>query len=354
VAEYSSGTPSAEQVAQSVLAILLHVYGPEVPPALHVPPVSEALSIVANAPDLLSGPSKLELLAQVMRSNLAGTLGGTQSEPLQMLASSLVSEGADASRVSQWLLNQLRSSVDGEDPLGRYSIRDLGSRLDPGDLAEYIHLRSDVRSTVIAMGVRCEADPIMTTAGQRALSIKTSATTTNPLAAYRALIDPLNWPDCPVQAIVFKKMQPVDPQTLKPINRNQLPHLSNPDNGWSGTVQEMVDLGLNFIPGLEFTTYLEFIYFDNEGQAFQDAEAIGCTYDLRSDIPNGITADRGYLLAVNDPSDPSVRRIETLKEIYFFSVDLDDFLDPWLVCNVWSRATAIIGLACLGAVAPVP
>jgi hypothetical protein len=336
--------PEAQRVAQTVFSSIWLVTAPSnAPLPAGAPSLDEALNFLAGT-QKLSGPPKLELLARVARSGKIDL----NAPSLRTLASSLfdtatpdINTNTDDSP-SALLLDALANSKEGRDPLGRDSV-DKVQHLAPV-LSQY--LLDDIKMTVLAMDVTCDAHPVIAN-GLKALSIHTSATTGNALADYLNLVDPLNWPDCAVQHIVFRSMQPVDPVTHVPIDPTNLPSVPWPDTGWAATICETVDLGLETWSGLQFTTFLDFVFVHNVTGAADDT--IGCTYDLQPGTATGIVADRGYLLVDNDPADPTnARRVQTLKEVYFASDLMDSFLNPGLICSVWGPACAIINYACLG------
>jgi hypothetical protein len=340
VADEPSDGASPEEVAQAVFSTIWRLYS-DSPLPVDAPrlDLEDGLDIIAGT-DQLSGPAKLELLARVVRSGQIEADNESVRGLADRLVSPVVLDLAQRADVSNWLLEQLKESREGQDPLGRETALDIG-HLAP----QFQSLVPDIHVTVVALGVTCEAHPIVTN-GQKALSIYTFATTNNQLAGYRDLVNPLHWPDCPVQGVVFKSMDPVDPGSLQPPG--QLQPLATPDDGWTATLKEVVDLGFGILPQLRFTTYLDFVFFDNQTNPPAATDAIGCTYDLHPGAPTtGIVVDRGYLLVDDYPSNPAMRRIQTLKEVYFASAWMDLFLNP-SVCTIWSVTSAIIGYACLG------
>jgi hypothetical protein len=316
--------------------------GVPMPPELQGIDLNSAIEAVQKS-TLLSAPAKLTLLAELVR--LPRPEASVDS--LVPFASSLVDTTmgtAESERVAEWLLKQLGSAVDGEDPLGRISVKNLGVRLthDP-ESANYQVLSAAIQATVVVMGVKCVAYQISSSTGP-AMRIYTVGTTSNLLSAYTNLVDPLQWPTCPVQSMLFKSMTLVDPHTLQPPGTKT--PVPGPDTGWSATIAETVDLGFGAVPNLEFLTYLDFVFFNNQPNPPASTDAIGCTYDLHKG--GGIDADRGYLLVDTYPMDATLRRIQTLKEVHFKSWPLDLILDnPLLICEIWGRASAIVGSACL-------
>jgi hypothetical protein len=347
VADEPSGTiprdageiPPEQQVAQAVFSTLWYLYA-DVPLPGDDPEADfrSSLETLAST-DQLSGPSKLEVLARVARSGKIAL----DDDSVRTLALSLVKPDVDdqvKTTDATWLLGKLEASEEAREPLGREEVTDIQS-MDP----QALDLLPDIQVTAVAMGVTCTAHPIIAN-GQKALSIYTFGTTQNPLAGYNKLVDPCNWPTCPVQGVVFKEMEPVDPSNGYKPPGDKTPLVDPPDSGYTSTLREVVDLGFGSLPIPRFTTFLDFVYFDNV--TGDETDAIGCTYDIHPGAPiTGIVADRGYLLVDNYPDDSTLRRIQTLKEVYFASAWMNLFLSPW-ICTVWSVASAIIGYACLG------
>ena len=101
----------------------------------------------------------------------------------------------------------------GSDPLGR-TIHHLDAADDPlpGPLPEQPHrlvsfLQDDVSTSIYGSLPQCDAerDEVI---GQPALYIETRGWSTVPLDKFDMLVDPINWPKCPLQATYFKSMVP--------------------------------------------------------------------------------------------------------------------------------------------------
>ena len=314
---------AATRVAQALLSVIGNLHGVDRLPALDpeegeivLGDRDESLQLLADTP-LLSGPAKLELLAQVSR-------GGVQDEPVQRLAKSLVRPELDEderTRHSVDLIARVQESEPGNEPLGRSAdnLRESTYLLD--------HLAEDVQSFAIVFAPPDCHSKLVKVDGTPALSIKTTAYSTKPIGYFRNLVDPRNWPLCPLQHTFFRSMEPVPP--LAP----PLPRLQQPDAGWKAELCEVVDftLGLRL---LECQTELKFVYF-------ADASRVGCTYDLHRSIDHRITVDQGYLLLEN-LTIPDLRRTTTLKQVHFRA----GVFPPDWVCLVWSTAMMIISWAC--------
>lgn len=270
--------------------------------------------IDALASSELPAPSKLAMLA-----HLKGQ--GTDRDGLLLLATSLVRDDLPAETRSL-VANQLVDRVvdtPGSDPLGR-----SGLDADEDTTALMAHLVPQVAASALSVLPKCQAQRV-DVAGQPVLFVKTTLWSTNPLQPFEPVIDPLKWPDCPVQSHFFKSMVP----------QNGKQPLSTPDTGWTSTLRETVDFG--FGTG-EMTTDLEFVFHSN-------ATSIGCTYSM---APNGsqdgkILHDEGYLLAEDLGESRGARRITTMKAVWFS--DKNTPVDE--VCPVWSLAAGLVAHMCL-------
>ncbi len=316
------------------------------PPTL---PVEVAANVVAEATSV-SAPAKLEVLAQLTRK-------GFPRPVLEPIAVSLVrpdlDAGAHAAAVEE-LWNRVRGSRPGTDPLGRKmsdlvppTVDDHSTQVEappsPQDLAggppqpriepaTFVRmLVHDLQETSLSVVPRCDAKT-RNVGGNPALSLATTAASSRDLSDLKSLVDPREWPRCPIQSVFFKSMNFVVPAAPPP------PPLGVPDdNGWSATLQEVVDFSFGLDPegSSRLMTDLDFVYFDTPSAA-------GATYDLNRSVDEEILVDRGYLLIENLAS-LGVRRTTTLKEVYF-----KNRAQPPLVCTLWSTAQALIGSSCIG------
>ncbi len=273
-----------EEVAQAVLAVIGNLHGidslppagPDAPPR-PLPDAAESLSVLA-ATSLLSGPAKLEVLSQLARAR-------QQSSGVESLARSLVHpdvEDPTRNDVALELLARLEHSKPGREPLGR-SPADLR---DPHALVK--QLNDDVQTLALEFEVP-DCDTVVVEVGTTpALSIRTEAWSTRPIKDFVRIVDPREWPNCPVQHAFFRSM---DPSPLDPAQGQ----LDPPDVGW------------------------------------------------KSSIDHRIAVDQGYLL-VEDLKIPDMRRTRTLKQVHFTVGDLP----PSIVCPLWGPATMVIAWGCMG------
>jgi len=289
-------------------------------PAPPLMDAAEAADWVAGA-DSFSAPAKLELLAHASRSALPRTV-------LEPVAVSLVKpqlgEGTQTEVVEE-LLDRVYASEPGEDPLGR----ETDGFLPEGDLF-LTSLVVDLQLTSISVLPKCEAT-IRGIGGYPALSLATVVESVRPLDELRGMVDPRAWPRCPIQSVFFKRMDMVLPAAPP------APTLGSPDDGWSATLQEVVDFSYGMDPAGSslMTTDLDFVYFDT-------ASSVGCTYDLNRSCDGKILVDRGYIL-VEDLSSRGTRRTTTLKQVYF----TDNRRHGSQTCLFWSIAQALVGSSCL-------
>ena len=309
--------------AQAVLAVIGRLNGMETLPRfgpdgeeVELPGLNASLDVLART-SLLSGPAKLEVLAQAARAQV-------QNEHVQALADSLVRiDLPDLTRDQRRddLVSRLRHSPPGHDPLNR-SFSEL---LDPPQ--DVLELVPDLHFLAIEYSPPdCDSEWVKVE-GIPALSIKTRARSTKLMRHFVNLVDPRNWPTCPLQHAFFRSMKEVPPPPPP------LPPLQQPDVGWSGALREIVD----FSVGLGWATCetdLDFVYF-------ADASRVGCTYDFHHSTDGRINVDQGYLL-LEDLKIPNLRQITTLKQVHFRA----GVVPPEWVCPVWSTAMMIISWAC--------
>lgn len=287
----------------------------EQPPLL---PAGEAGTGVAGA-DSISGPVKLDLLTHITKSALPESV----YEPV---AVSLLQPGLGGevqAGVVEEVLARTRAAEPGTDPFGRLSTG-LG-----GEIAVLRHLKPEIQQTLVSLLPRCEATETSID-GYPALNLVTVITSHRPIDDMRAMVDPREWPHCPVQASFFKSMGMVTPAAPP------MPDLASPDAGWSARLSEVVDFSYGLDPsGASIvTTDLDFVYFDSR-------RTVGCTYDLGFSHEDKIKVDRGYVL-VEDLESLDVRRTTTLKQVYL----VDNPQPGSQVCLLWSLAQAMIAASC--------
>jgi hypothetical protein len=283
--------------------------------------VEQAVNVLED-PVHLPPPAKLELIAELLRT------GAPRGQfQLGRLAGSLVSEEIDGpQRLSavDRLLERAGRAERGRDAFGR-TAEDLHA---PEDLFQLFH--EQIVATRLLVLPMCEAG-VQDVDGHTALVVKTTLDTIDRADDYSSIVDPRQWPECPIQSIFFKEMDPVTPP--RPAA------LGDPDTGEALTLREVVDFSYGFDPTTEslMTTDLTFVYFNN------DAAPVGCTYDLAHSYGNKVTVDQGYLL-VEDLESLRVRRFTTLKQVAF----TDRPQQPsGLVCLVWSIMQALIVASCV-------
>jgi hypothetical protein len=274
----------------------------------------EAGHIETLAAAHLAAPSKLAMLARLKDEV-------TDRDELLPLAESLVRDDLDDGEklsVAEQLVDRV-VHAPGRDPLGR-----TGLDADPATQALMDSLVPQVASSSLAVLPSCEANRV-NVSGSPVLFVKTTLWSTTPLQQFVPVIDPLEWPKCPVQSHFFKSMElqtPKDP-------------LPKPDKGWKATVRETVDFG--FGTG-EMVTDLDVVFHSNPG-------SIGCTYVM---APGGsqdgkILHDEGYLLAEDLEESRGARRVTTMKAVWFS----DENTPADEVCPVWSLAAGLVAHMCL-------
>lgn len=320
----------AREEVQAVLSLVARSHGLTSFPLpsgeeVDLPDVEQAVDVLEH-PVHLPAPAKLELVAELLRS-----AAPPDESQLQRLANSLVREDIDGpERLSAVydLLEQLREAARGQDALSR-TVDDLHNPEDlPRDL--FSRLEAEVHAARLLVLPLCETGT-QDVDGHTALVVKTTLDTTDRASNYSSIVDPRQWPECPIQSIFFKQMDPVSPP--RPAA------LGVPDTGEALTLREVVDFSYGFDPTTEslMTTDLKFVYFDN------DAAPVGCTYDLVKSYGHKVTVDQGYLL-VEDLESLGVRRFTTLKQVAF----TDRPQQPsGLVCLVWSIMQALIVASCV-------
>lgn len=282
--------------------------------------VEEAVGWVAGAGSV-SASAKLELLGHLSRSALPRSA-------LEPIAVSLVRpdlQHDDPAALVDEILDRVYAAAPGEDPLGR----NASELLPDGDdlLRSLVH---DLQITSLSVVPRCQATSEMI-GGNLAISLATVVKSHRSLGELSALVDPREWPRCPLQAVFFKRMDLVVPAAPPP------PSLVAPDAGWSARLSEVVDFSFGLDPTGDSltTTELDFVYFET-------ALSVGCTYDLGRSVDAKILVDRGYIL-VEDLASLGVRRTTTLKQVSFANRPQPGSE----VCRFWSLAQALVGSSCL-------
>ena len=251
--------------AQAVLAVIGRLNGMETLPRfgpdgeeIELPRLDASLEMLAHT-SLLSGPAKLEVLAQAARAQV-------QDEHVQALADSLVSHRPPRGDARPAPRRPRRLASGTRRPGATRSIDRSAELLDPPQ--DVLELVPDLHFLAIEYSPPdCDSE-LVKVEGIPALSIKTRARSTKPMEHFVNLVDPRNWPTCPLQHAFFRSMEPVTPPPPP------LPRLQQPDAGWSGALHEVVD----FSVGLGWATCetdLDFVYF-------ADASRVGCTYDFHS------------------------------------------------------------------------
>ena len=304
---------------------------------MELPPIEQLVDEVTAATHL-PGPQRLELLARTARGNGTSRPAGTSTcagSPSPSWRRKARDCGVGTPRSSS---NVSESPRRAHEPLGRSLEHLEPDNLDPDDPVRT--LRSDIQETLLRMDTDCKATTT-TAAGVPALNIVTECVTLKPLADFRTIVDPLEWPKCWLESTFFKAMDLVPPPPPLPST------LGQPDDGWQAVVLETVDFGFGFGggPSGEVRTQLDFVYFFNPApRSPAQGPAAGCTYDLNHSIDGKILVDQGYLLAedLRHPIGGSYRRYATQKEVRFVSgtPSADD------VCDFWSVATGLIKQWC--------
>jgi hypothetical protein len=319
---------SRDAVGQALFAVIGSTCDPPVDrlpaagpdrPAIELPSVGEALSLLASTPQL-TGPAKLEVVDRLRRAQ-------GRSPTVEGLANSLIRPGCDdetrAGAVAD-LMDRLEAPTPrGADPINRLPA-DLGQRDD----ALLSNLQDDFHTHLPAVDVP-DCDTVLVRVGTApALSITSELWTTRTLGDFETIVNPRQWPQCPIQHVFFRAMDPCPDDPVE----HELPQ---PDRGWRATLREVVDFsfGLGWAP---MTTDLNIFYFS-------DDSTIGCTYDLNMSVDGQITVDQGYVI-VEDNHELGLRRIRTLKQVHFAVGDLPTSL----VCPFWGPAQRAIMVSCLG------
>jgi hypothetical protein len=347
---------------------------------LHAEPLP--LTALGQSVDTLSravhlpGPLRLEVLARLVKARLTSSQNLAHVD-VDSVARSLVKteRRADGHNVAAELTNALESWTVGTEPLGRLTVADLE---DHDHLAW--QLSEDIACSALTVRPGCGAAST-SVRGVEAVSIVTELLTCKPFHEFWDIVNPLRWPDCWLESLFFKAMDPQAPPPAVPTPAPDPGALPPQPGGWQQTLLETVDFGFT-IPGNTsqyLKTQLDFLFFWNEpvdgvmggagnhpsvgfapapppppGLATGPATAApatpvitrspagagGCTYDLKRSVGNRILVDQGFLL-VEDLPGYDYRRYRTQKEIRFAFGE-----PPGSVCSFWSLATGMIMQGC--------
>ena len=360
VEEHSEEELEQAREAQALVAVVGALAGltelPSLTPGadpVPLPALDDSIDALAEARHLPE-PLRLELLA---RLHVAGR---RQQRDLGLgkLAAKLTQDENESEGGK--LLERLDNWVEGTEPFGRATLRDIVDH-PPTDVAS---LRQELQCTALTVRPGCGAVTQLVQ-GHQALSIVTDMVTCKEFEDFDTIVNPLRWPECWLQKTFFKSMTGRTAEVPTPT----------PDgDGWTRVVEETCDFGFTMPGGTSeyLTTHLNFLYFRNPppeppgGGAGTPAEVsltptvpgsgaapagpvvkgsttgcAGCTYDLVSSVGNQILVDQGYLLVEQLP-DPRYRRYRSQKEVCFAAGNLP----PAAVCQFWSLAIALIVQGC--------
>jgi hypothetical protein len=258
-------------------------------------------------------------------------------------AAETVAPGRGIGGAADELIGELRSRKGPrQDPLGR-SVSDLAQLAHPSGVVST--LVPEIQSTVLVTWPRCAATTT-DVGGLQALDIVTEAVSRRPLAGFRPIVDPEQWPDCWLQRAFFKKVERVDP-----VPPARALATANPDVGWHATVLETVDFGMGFGPPNLMRTPLDVVFFFNDPPAKGALATVGgCTYDIVDGEPGRalgwdgrIVVDSGFLLAESVVFEgKTYTRYRTEKRVRFAT----GIPDPGRVCQFWSLAAGLIMQGC--------
>jgi hypothetical protein len=327
------------------------------PPPPAAPPPPAPLPTLATAFDGLTSaqhipaPARLELLARLVQAEAQRGEALLPENSMRRWAASLVdpeatetnAPGQSIGTAADNLISKLRSPKGlRQDPLGR-SISDLGQLAQPSDVVNT--LLPKIQSTVMITLPRCSATTT-DVGGVQALDIVTEAVSRRPIADFRSIVDPEQWPKCWLQSSFFKKVERVDPPPPARALATAMP-----DEGWRATVLETVDFGMGFGPPNPVSTPLEVVFFFNHPPAKGALASVGgCTYDMVEGDPAAfggdgrIVVDSGFLLVESVVFEgETYARYRTEKRVRFATTG---FPDPGRVCQFWSLAAGLIMQGC--------
>jgi hypothetical protein len=319
------------------------------PPAAPLPTLADAFDGMTNAQHI-PAPTRLELLARLVQAEARRGESLLPETSMRKWAESLVdpeatetnAPGESTADAADRLISKLRSPKDPrQDPLGR-SVSDLGQLARPSDVVNT--LLPKIQSTVLITLPRCAATTF-DVGGLQALDIVTEAVSRRPLAEFRSIVDPQQWPKCWLQRSFFNAVERIDPA---PPARALA--TAKPDDGWRATVLETVDFGMGFGPPNLIRTPLEVVFFFNDPPGKGALAAVGgCTYDMVDGDPRAfggdgrIVVDSGFLLveAVVFEGE-TYARYRTEKRVRFAT----GIPDPGRLCQLWSLAAGLIMQGC--------
>jgi hypothetical protein len=323
--------------------------GDEEQPLEPLPPLSAAFDNMSSAQQI-PAPARLELLARVVQAEARHGEPLLPETSMRKWAASLVdpeatetnAPGESIGDAADKLIAKLRSPTEPrQDPLGR-SVSDLGQLARPSDVVNT--LLPKIQSTVLITLPRCAAATV-DVGGLQALDIVTEAVSRRPIADFRSIVDPEQWPKCWLQRSFFKEVARVDPA---PPARALA--TATPDDGWRATVLETVDFGLGFGPPNLISTPLEVVFFFNHPPAEGALASVGgCTYDMVEGDPGElggdgrIVVDSGFLLVESVVFEgETYTRYRTEKRVRFAT----GIPDAGRVCQFWSLAAGLIMQGC--------
>lgn len=368
MAELEDGVSQAEREVRALVGVAGALAGLHEVPLLdpgsepvELPPLDESIATLSTARHLLD-PVRLELLSRLNAANRQQSLG----LDLDGFADSFVREdlrGYPAGdEVRRTLLSRLDNWVEGTEPLGRANLADVLAETNAAGLLD------SIKCTALTLRPACGTASVPVQ-GHLALSIVTDMTTTcTEFAAFKNLVNPLQWPSCPLQGQFFQSMKAQPGKKTAP----------SPDvGGWKQPIDETCNFGF-ILPGSTsqlLQTRLDFLFFWNPPTAAPGGGAGtpasvslapspasagagitgvvtpsttgcgGCTYDLVASVGNQVLVDQGYLLVEQLPSQlPNTThcRYRTQKEVCFA------FGNPPAgdVCWFWSFILATIVQGC--------
>jgi hypothetical protein len=299
----------------------------------------------------IPAPARLELLARLVQAEEQRGEALLPESSMRRWAASLVDpEATEANAPGQSigaaaddLISKLRAPKrPQQDPLGR-SLSDPGQLAQPSNVVKT--LLPEIQSTMMTTRPRCAA-ATTDVGGVQALDIVTEAVSRRPIADFRSIVDPEQWPKCWLQSSFFKKVERVDPA---PPARALA--TATPDAGWRAIVLETVDFGMGFGPPSPISTPLEVVFFFNDPPAKGALASVGgCTYDMVEGDPAAfggdgrIVVDSGFLLVESIVFEgETYARYRTEKRVRFAATG---FPDPGRVCQFWSLAAGLIMQGC--------
>jgi hypothetical protein len=296
-----------------------------------VVPFAEAVGTLSGAKKL-PGYVRLEVLAQLLRSPKRDE-DGVKAQIRNFAQSLFTKNNANDANVTE-LIDRLERSTQGADAF---------RRTDPIQLLApekfLTKLEDDIATTAFSITLGCDAKNVNVN-GTMALSVgSVLLTKTLPLQHFYKQVNPKEWPHCGIEQLFFKSM--TDVTAREP--------LVPPDTGWKRTLCEEVDFGLGGDPSKsQYTrTNLEFVVFEPPtpnplpNAPSIDHDRWGCTYDLVGGGDGKITVDQGFVLVEDLLPELNLRRLRTLKIVYFNGV-----AKPGVTCPFWSMAAALIAYLC--------